>query len=218
MTYGCKGRALRADVTDNIPSLPRRAFTLTRCIYTFCIANFKSHLSYPRYTRYVSYVLPLNFSGDVYRRWDTSGVSYVDGQLECKVSDIQSRWYRIQEREFPFPGYSRLPYNAFIYLSSSSRLVHVPLYCRPLCACLWRAFRIRRESNGEQWHRWVWLPPSTSLETPPSMSPEFRLAASDSFVSSARRRFTSNLAKICRLRFLAHPSAPNWSNLIPPLR
>lgn len=132
MTCGCKGRALRADVTDNIPSLSRRTFALTKCIYTFSVGNFKSHLSYPRYTRCASYVLPLNFSGDAYQRWNTSSVSYRDGQLERKVSNIQPDGTE-HSRESPLSGYARLPYNAFIYLSSSSRLVYVPTVVRFAC-------------------------------------------------------------------------------------
>lgn len=114
-----------------------------------------------------------------------------DGQLERKVSEIQypMEQYGRDSPPFRLPG---LPYNPFIHLSSSSRLVYIRIRFIPVS--LKRAFRIR-ESGGGQRHRWVWRchPPHPS-KPPPSMSPEFRLAAPDSFVSSARRTFDVQLA------------------------
>lgn len=55
---------------------------------------------------------------------DTSSVSCRDGQLERKVSDIYSPDGTEHRRESSLSGYARLPYNAFIYLSSSSRALY----------------------------------------------------------------------------------------------
>lgn len=125
-----------------------------------------------------------------------------DGQLERKVGDIQPRWDNTHTEKSPPIPVTPL---CLITLPSTyrrSRLSHLLLSFASRVS--WHASN--STASGGQWRGWVWLPPARSLATPPSMSSEFRLAALDSFVSSARQHFNVQLREICRLRFLLCPS------------
>jgi len=155
-------------------------FRFSRTTYTFCIGNFESHLSYPRYIQ-CALLTCLNFTDDI--NAEIRSMFDGNGQLERKVLVYNPNG--TNEREsLPFS----VTLSCLIRLSSTYRRSLISYF--PTIVRFARFFDALLEFNDEQRAMTSLTLPFRFFKTPPSVSPEFHLVALDSFIPSIRRHST----------------------------